>query len=453
MTFRHRLLKLHPAALVLISFFAVILIGAVLLSLPVSLNGNPLPAIDALFTATSAVCVTGLVVVDTGSRFTLFGQITILVLIQIGGLGVMTLSVLLFRMIGRKTFYHQRMAVQDMFLHTPQEDIFKIVRSIILITACIESAGAGLLTIYWSRMLPVHEAAYTAVFHSISAFCNAGFSLFSDSLTAFGGSCLLNITIGTLIVTGGIGFSVLYEFQNWAALRKKQRFRFSVQTRTVLLTTAILITAGAVWLLILERHGILDNRSLIHRVLAAGFQSITCRTAGFNTVDIAALSEATIAIMMVLMFFGASPGSCGGGVKTTTLALLAATTVARMKRMRRVNLFKKSIPEETVHRCTTLILVSVGVIGLVLIMILTEGAITERRAGGDFLSYLFEVVSAFGTVGLSLGITPELSTWGKFWIILTMIIGRVGILTFSYIIIGTNPTNGFERAEENMMIG
>ncbi len=453
MILRRNLLKLHPAALVLISFLTLILIGTLLLSLPVSSKTGPLQVIDALFTSTSAVCVTGLVVVDTGTRFTLFGQIIILVLIQIGGLGVMTLSVLLFRMIGRKTFYHQRMAVQDMFLHTPQDNLFKIVKNIIYMTFCIETAGTVLLTIYWSRSLPVHEAVYTAVFHAISAFCNAGFSLFPDSLSTFGGSYFLNLTICMLIVTGGIGFSVLYEFKNWIKLRKKKRFRFSVQTRTVLLTTAILIIGGTVWLFILERQGALEGIPPAYQFLVALFQSITCRTAGFNTVDISALNEATVAMMLVLMFFGASPGSCGGGVKTTTLALLTATTITRIKRMRRVNLFKKSIPDETVRRATTLIIVSVGIIGMVLFMILSEGAITGRSIRGAFLPYLFEVVSAFGTVGLSIGVTADLSVWGKFWIVITMIIGRVGILTFSYIIIGTNPTNGFERAEENMMIG
>ena len=213
MTLRRKLLKLHPAALILISFLALILIGTLLLSLPVSSKSAPLQVIDALFTSTSAVCVTGLAVVDTGTRFTLFGQIIILVLIQMGGLGVMTLSVLLFRIIGRKTFYHQRMAVQDMFLHTPQDNLFKIVKNIIYMTFCIETAGAVLLAIYWSGTMPVHEAVYTAVFHAISAFCNAGFSLFPDNLSNFGDSYLLNFTICMLFVAGGIGFSVLCGFK------------------------------------------------------------------------------------------------------------------------------------------------------------------------------------------------------------------------------------------------
>lgn len=453
MRYHRWLMKLHPAALILLSFLSAIIVGTLLLKLPVSAATLPLSWVDAFFTSTSAVCVTGLTVVDTGTTFTLFGQGVILFLIQIGGLGVMTLSVLFFRLIGRKIFFHQQMAVQDMFSHTPNKDIFNIVKNILMVTFVIEALGAVLLTIHWQQTFSFPRAIYTAVFHSVSAFCNAGFSLFPDSLIHFSDSLLLNFTIASLIVLGGIGFSVLYELQNWVKLRRKKRFRFSVQTKTVLLTTLILIIAGALWFGVLERQELMAGQPLSHQILTSVFQSITCRTAGFNTVDMSSLSEATIAMMICLMFFGASPGSCGGGVKTTTLALLIAMTWSRIKRMHRVNLFKKSIPEETVARCTTLILVSIGIVCLVLFLILSEDALTGHCVKGDFLTCLFEIVSAFGTVGLSLGVTPELSVWGKFWIILTMIIGRVGILTFSYIIVGTNPTNGFERAEENLMIG
>jgi trk system potassium uptake protein TrkH len=380
----------------------------------------------------------------------------ILILFQIGGLGVMTLSVLLFKLIGRKVFIHQQMAVQKMFLHSPYKDIFRIVKNIIIITFCIEAIGTVLLTLYWHRTLPFGQAFYTGFFHSVSAFCNAGFSLFPNSFTRHADSFLLNITIGGLIIIGGIGFSVLYELQGWIKLRKKKRFRFSLQTRTVLLTTAILIAGGAIGFWILESHDLMPDHSLHYQIMISVFQSVTCRTAGFNTVDMASLNDATIALIIFLMFIGASPGSCGGGVKTTTLALLAAITWSRIRRMRRINIFKKSIPEETVAQGTTLVLISIGAICLILFAILAETALTGHRihtGNGSFLPYLFEVVSAFGTVGLTMGMTPDLSAWGKFWIISTMIVGRVGILTFSYIIIGTTPTNGFEKAEENMMIG
>lgn len=409
-----------------------------------------------MFTATSAVCVTGLVVVDTGSFYTTFGQCVILALIQIGGLGVMTVSVALFRWLGRSVSFRQRMAVQDLFAHTPRADIFGLIRSVVLFTFGAEVVGAAVLTALWSREQPFTEAAYSGIFHSISAFCNAGFSLFADSMVRFSGNIGLNLTICGLIVLGGIGFPVLYDIECWLKCRNGQRRKLSVQTKTVLLTTAILVVAGAGMFAFLERQALAETTSFSHRVLSPTFQSITCRTAGFNTVDIASLQDGTLAIMIFLMFFGASPGSCGGGVKTTTLALMAAFTFSRVRRKRRVNLFKKSIPSETVTRSLSLVLVSIGIIGLVLFFILAGNTNLDSgltHAQRSFLAYLFETVSAFGTVGLSMGVTPELNTWAKCWIILMMIVGRVGVLTFSYIVVSTGQTNGIEYSEENMMIG
>jgi trk system potassium uptake protein TrkH len=224
----------------------------------------------------------------------------------------------------------------------------------------------------------------------------------------------------------------------------------------VLLTTIFLIAGGAMMFALLENRSILATDSLLHRLLISVFQSITCRTAGFNTVDIGYLREATLALMILLMFIGASPGSCGGGVKTTTLAVIGAFTLSRVRRKVRVNMFKKSIPVEAVNRSISLILVSMGVIGLVLFMLLVGESPGPRYGTGQsglFIAYLFETVSAFGTVGLSMGVTPDLSAWGKCWLVLMMIIGRVGLLTFSYIIVGAAATNGIEYSEENIMIG
>jgi len=456
MTIHGRVLKMHPATLVLGSFLLVIWIGALLLKMPFSTNTGHISWIDALFTATSAVCVTGLVVVDTGSFFSVFGQCVILVLIQIGGLGLMTISVVLFQWIGRSISIRHRMAMQDLFSHTPRADIFSMVKSIVGLTAGAELIGGVILTIHWSRELPLLQAVYTAVFHSVSAFCNAGFALFSDSMMRYSDDLLLNATVCGLIVIGGIGFPVLYDLQCWCKFRKRQRCRLSIQTKTVLLTTLLLIVSGASMFAFLEQFPLTEGQSTWHRILTPLFQSITCRTAGFNTVDIAALKSATLAVMIFLMFFGASPGSCGGGVKTTTLALLAAFTVSRLRRRRRVNLFKKSVPHETVNRSVSLVLVSTSIICLVLFMILAGNAVDSHHFNdrqGDFLKFLFETVSAFGTVGLSMGVTPELNMWGKCWIIAMMIIGRVGVLTFSYIIVGTGSVNGIEHSEENLMIG
>jgi trk system potassium uptake protein TrkH len=456
MTIRGRILHLHPATLVLCSFLLVIVTGTFLLQLPMATAAGHMPWHDALFTATSAVCVTGLVVVDTGRFFTRFGQLVILALIQIGGLGLMTISVTLFTWIGRSVSFRQRMIMQDLFAHTPRSDIFDLVKSIVLFTAVAECIGGVILTVFWSSEMPLRQAAYTGFFHAISAFCNAGFALYANSMMPYSGDLLLNGTLCVLIVVGGIGFPVLYDLQCWFKFRKRQRCRLSIQTKTVLLTTAILIAAGAGMFAFLEQFAAGAPSSLGHRILTPLFQSVTCRTAGFNTVDIAALKDATLAMMIGLMFFGASPGSCGGGVKTTTLALLTAFTLSRLRRRRRVDLFKKSVPHETVTRSISLVLVAIGVIGLVLFMILVGNAVDGSHtvhARGAFLPLLFETVSAFGTVGLSMGVTPDLNLWGQCWIIAMMLIGRVGVLTFAYIIVGSGADNGVEHAEENLMIG
>jgi trk system potassium uptake protein TrkH len=456
MTLRTRILKAHPATLVLASFLLAIGIGTLLLKFPFSSKVGYIPWVDALFTATSAVCVTGLVVVDTSGHFAIFGQCVILALIQIGGLGVMTISVALFRWIGRSISFRHRMVMQDLFAHTPREDIFGLLKSIVLFTIGAELTGAVLLTIHWNQEFPLGHAAYTAVFHSISAFCNAGFALFSDSMVRYSDKILLNITICCLIVVGGIGFPVLYDAQSWISRKKEKRVRLSIQTKSVLITTLVLILSGALMFAFLERQTLEEVQTLSHRVLTPLFQSITCRTAGFNTVDIASLKDATLAMMIFLMFVGASPGSCGGGVKTTTLALLVVFTISRVRRKRRVNIFKKSVPGETVTRSVSLILVSMGIISVFLFLILVGDSVSGHEVAGRqraFLAYLFETVSAFWTVGLSMGVTPELNPWGKTLIILMMIIGRVGVLTFAYIIVGTGTTNGVEFSEENLMVG
>jgi len=456
MTWRYRVLKAHPAVMVLAGFLSAIAFGALLLKLPISTNSGSISFVDAWFTATSAVCVTGLVVVDTGSYFSTFGQCVIIVLIQIGGLGVMTISVLLFQWVGRSISFRQRMVMQDLFAHTPREDILSLVKSVVFVTIGTEIVGTILFTFHWSNEFPLPQAIYTAVFHSISAFCNAGFSLFSDSMVRYSDTLLLNITMSSLIIVGGIGFPVLYDLQSGFFRKNRKRKRISIQTKAVSLTTLVLIIAGALVFAFIERQTLWATPSIAHRILVPLFQSITCRTAGFNTVDISTLKEATLAIMIFLMFFGASPGSCGGGVKTTTLALITAFTFTRVLRKRRVNMFKKSIPSETVTRSVSLLLVSIGIICAVLFMLLLGDSTVDHDVPiqkGRFLTYLFETVSAFGTVGLSMGVTPLLNTWDKCWIILMMILGRVGVLTFSYIIVGTGVTNGVEYSEENIMIG
>ncbi len=452
-----RMLKMHPATLVLLSFLLLIVTGALLLRQDISTTAGHISWIDALFTATSAVCVTGLAVVDTGTFFTTFGQWVILGLIQLGGLGVMTISVALFTWLGRSVSIRHRLIMQDLFAHTPRQDIYRLVRSVIVFTLATEAVGAILLTLHWSRELPLPRAIYFGVFHAVSAFCNAGFALLPDSMVRYDGSWLLNLTICSLIVIGGIGFPVLYDLQSRYLDRKARKMRLSVQTKTVLLTTLLLIVGGAVTFGCMESASpILAGKTWSEHCLISLFQSITCRTAGFNTVDIGSLREVTIVMMITLMFIGASPGSCGGGVKTTTLALLFSFTVSRIRHMKRVNMFRKSMPEATVTRSMSLVILSTAIINVVLFMLLLSDSYIDTGGGQvriNTLQYLFETVSAFATVGLSTGITSFLTTWDKCWIVLIMIIGRVGVLTFSYIIVGNDPDHGKEYSQENMMIG
>jgi trk system potassium uptake protein TrkH len=449
---RNRLNRAHPTNLLLISYLAAIVSGTIALMLPGATASGAIGWLDALFTATSAVCVTGLIVVDTGAYFSRFGQGVILLLIQIGGLGIMTISVALFQIIGKKVDFQQRMAMQEVFSHSPREDIYYLIRAVLLFTFAIEAVGAVVLFFYWRPAYPFGEALYKAVFHSVSAFCNAGFSQFGDSLMAGRDSVVLNATVGVLIVLGGIGFPVVYEIYHRAVLR--QSGKMSIQTKTVIATSIVLLVGGMGVILVSERS-LLSTLGWGEGVLAAFFQSVTCRTAGFNTLDIASLNTATLLFMMFLMLVGASPGSCGGGMKTTTFAVLAAFSWSRLMRYKCVNLFNKTVPEETVSKSISVLVFSLAAILVAVFLILFFDPDHGVRVQGNrqFLSFLFETVSAFGTVGLSMGVTPALTQPGKWVIIALMIIGRVGVPAFTYIIAGGSSTRGVQYAEENMMIG
>jgi len=301
--FQSRVRRAHPTNLLLMSYLAAIAVGAIVLMLPVATVSGDIGLIDALFTATSAVCVTGLIVVDTGAYFSAFGQGVILFLIQIGGLGIMTISVTLFQVIGKKVVFQQRMAMQEVFAHTPREDIYYLIRSVVFFTFVIEAVGIVVLFFYWRSTYPFGEALYKAIFHSVSAFCNAGFSLFSNSLMDARSSVVLNATVCGLIILGGVGFPVVYELYRRTVLREKGKM--SVQTKSVIAVTIILILAGILVILVSERM-LASSMGLGRGLLTAVFQSVTCRTAGFNTLDIASLNTATLLFMMFLMLVGAS---------------------------------------------------------------------------------------------------------------------------------------------------
>lgn len=440
--------------MVILSYLSAALIGMFLLSLPQASSGDPLHPLDALFTATSAICVTGLIVVDTGSQFTLFGKTVILILIQMGGLGVMTFSVFLFLFLGRKIGTRERWIINDTFTAAPTGDIAKLIRMIFIFTFVLEGAGAVVLFIVFMRRggMMVGEALFSGIFHSVSAFCNAGFSFFSNSFIAYRENVALNVAVMILIVMGGIGFPVIYEIaERLKKKRKRKRKMMSLHSRMVLSSTAVLIISGAVILFLFEGGAAFSQLSMKGRVLTSFFQSITARTAGFNTIDISSLKPAALMILIMLMFVGASPGSCGGGIKTTALAVFAGIVRSRIRGLRHDSFGKRTIPDEIVSRVFSIFILAIVTVSIGLLLLL----LTQKPGNTQFfyLAYLFEAVSAFATVGLSVGVTSALTWAGKLVIIALMLMGRVGLLTIAYVLTRKKRKITYKYAEEKVMIG
>ncbi len=444
--------RLTPPRIFILSFALLILIGAILLWLPFAAGRGHLSFVDALFSSASAVCVTGLAVIDIGKDLSFAGQIVTLVLFQIGGLGIITFSVVLFGLMGRGISFKGREIVQSTFLHTPRRDFIVIVKGVLLLTFISEAVGTILLFIRFAQDFPPATAFFHALYNAVSAFNNCGYSLFSDSLMAYRGDWIVNLTVMGLIVLGGIGFIVQQEV---IARFRGSRKRLSLHTKIVLLTTGVLILAGAVLFYLFEADHILKGVSGPTQFLDSLFQSITPRTAGFNTVDIGRLTNPTILVMIILMFIGASPGSTGGGIKTTSFTLLLLMIWNRMKGRYHVNVFNRRIPREILGRTIAIIFASafsVVLITSVLLLFSGGGTVPPEQSRHFFVEYLFETVSAFGTVGLSMGITPKLNDIQKLAIVLMMFAGRVGplALAFSWYTAGKKE---IKYAEESVMVG
>ncbi|MDC7126013.1 MAG: TrkH family potassium uptake protein [Spirochaetales bacterium] len=450
-------IKTNPAFLLILSFTGAILTGTILLKLPFSVQNGHISFIDSLFTSASAVCVTGLIVVDTGQCFTLFGQIVILILIQVGGIGIMTISVFLFNSLKRSMGITQRQAIQSLYSSAPRKDIQSIIYSIFAFTLIAELSGTALLYIFFKSVGTVKRPLFSAIFHSVSAFCNAGFSLFSDNFISFNNNPGICIVIMLLIIAGGIGFPVVYELVLKLVNKiKGKRSNLSLQTKTVLTTTSGLIISGAVLFFIISFNTALSGQSLTSKIINSLFQSVTCRTAGFNTLEMSKISEEGLFLLIILMFIGASPGSCGGGIKTTTISIVLSHFRSRLKNKTQTSLFKRGIPEEVVNKAFILVVMYILIIAVFsfFILFLEESCLrSEAISDSPLLSVLFEVVSALGTVGLSVGITPLLSPFCKFLIIVLMFSGRVGPLTMVYLIIGNKTQIQRNYAEENIMVG
>ena len=448
---------LTPVRVIVIGFALIIFVGAFLLSLPIAHNDMQwFPFMDALFTSTSAVCVTGLIVVDTATQFNLFGQMVILFLIQIGGLGVMTATTLLFLMMRKRITLKNRLMLQEALSEDRLQGIVKSIKLILILTFSIELVGALVLM---CSFIPAFGGigVWISIFISISAFCNAGFDVLGKvcgdqfgSLTTFAENAFVCLPIMALIVIGGIGFMVLIDIGD-RAFRKKRKL--TPHTKMVLIITAVLIIFGWAAFMATEWNGVLKDKSVGGKILTALFQSVTPRTAGFETVYQAALTPVSYMLTLILMFIGASPSSTGGGVKTTTLAVLMLTGIRTLQGERDVNLGKTKINPNVIKRAITIIMLAILIIMINTILILIFEQNNHNQMA-NVENILFEVTSAFSTVGLTMGITPKLSVASKLLLCLTMFIGRVGTLTIGFSIAMRKKINDkIEYTDAKILIG
>ncbi|SIO30051.1 TrkH family potassium uptake protein [Halodesulfovibrio marinisediminis] len=410
---------LLPFVLPVAAFSTAITVGTVLLY-NFSSTGT-MSWIDALFTATSAVCVTGLTVLDPASSLTHGGQLTLLTLIQLGGLGIMTYSSLALFLLRRRVTLTDRLAVGQALLHNSSFDLGRFLLRLAGMTFIIEIVGASLLFYFGNGQFTV----FSAFFHSISAFCNAGFSLFPDSLMGMATNLGVNVTIMMLIILGGLGFAVLDELTLWFRNGRNQKFSFV--TKIILSTTTALIIIGTV-VLFISRISSPNTDSLTTNLITSLFQSVTARTAGFNTVNMAEMTNLYLLFMIFLMIIGGAPGSCAGGIKVTTFRALGAFMMAQVRGREQVVIGNKALDSKTINKVVTLVFVATLIIGFATVALnLTEGGnYSHTQLRGQFLEIFFEVVSAFGTVGLSLGLTAKLTTAGKCIVIALMFVGRIG---------------------------
>lgn len=450
--------RLPPPALLALTLLLTICSGAVLLRSSFAQIHPTLGWLDAFFTAASAACVTGLVVVDTGSHFTFFGQMIILLLIQLGGLGVMTIGTLVLLALGQRPTAVVRHLLSGLASHRPTIRTRDILGTIVLTTFTVELIGASILFLVFVETHDVAHAAWLAIFHSVSAFCNAGFSLWPDSLTRYAADPIINVTIISLTIIGGLGFIVLVEIRLWTVSRLRNVGAYehlSLHSRVVLAATVVAFMGGALLLLALELGNGLANRPWTERLLIAAFQSASARTAGFNTVDIGALTNPSLLVLIGLMFIGAGSGSMAGGIKLTSAAVMLALLAQRVRGNREVRLFHRAIGDLTIQRAVVLaVLASLLIGGTVCVIEVTRSSGPPTLAGrGEFLAVIFETVSAFGTVGLSMGLTTTLGAVAKLLLIGLMFIGRLGPLLLMDFFEHLPPAPPVRYAKEELMVG
>lgn len=438
--------KLSPSRKLILGFLLAILVGTFLLMMPFSLKeGEKLSFLSSLFTIVSAVCVTGLTVVDVSKVFSPVGTTIIIFFIQLGGLGVMTFSSIIFLATGKKMTFYERELLKEERNADSSGEIADFIKKLLFIVFIIESIGAVILTTQFIGQMSFWKAIYYGIFHSISAFCNAGFALYSNNLEGFKSNIVINLTIGYLITLGGIGFAVITSF---ITVVRNGVDRFNLTSKMAILISIILTFGGMVLFFILEysNPNTIGDLNIFQKILASYFQSVTLRTAGFNTVPLGDLRSSTIFISCILMFIGASPGSTGGGIKTTTFGVIMFYVIGVAKKKENIEVFNRRIDWEILNRALAILVIAITYVAFIITCILVIDNFSMEQV-------VFEVISAFGTVGLTLGITPNLSVISKLLIIITMFVGRLGPLTFA-LAIGESKKKAISKyPKENILVG
>lgn len=438
--------KISPYALILLSFLLLIIIGGIILFLPISHEyGKNISFFEAIFTATSAVTVTGLVINDVSTVFSTFGKTIILILIQLGGLGILTFSSLIILLLYNKIGYNTKKVVKEDLNFDDNFDLYKYLKRIVVVVFSIEILGAVILFFSFIRKFSLGKAIFYSIFHSISAFCNAGFTLFSNNLEDFTYSPIINFTIMLLIILGGLGFAAIIEIYEYLKGNIK---KLSINTKLVLIVTLFLLVIPTVIFFIIEfNNEIFVGNGFFQKILVSFFNSVTTRTAGFNTIGLTSLKSTSIIIMIILMFIGTSPGSTGGGLKTTTIGVIILGVYSSIKNEEDIVFDRRRISYQSFRKAIAIFFIEIVYICVCIVLM------SLFDSDKSVMKLLFELVSALGTVGLSLNLTESLSIYSKIILIITMFLGRVGTLTALYVFSKKNKIGKYRYSEESILIG
>lgn len=459
--------SIKPTQILVMGFILIILVGTFLLNLPIATQaGQRVGVLNAFFTSTSAVCVTGLVVLPTAATWSLFGKTVIIILIQIGGLGFMTLTTAFFIMMGRRITLKERLVIQEALNQYNLSGMVRLVQSVVIGTFLVEFTGAVFLFFkFIHTAASPAEAMFSAMFHSISAFCNAGFDITGASLVPYVDDMLVNLVIMALIILGGLGFTVWINIVRGMRTKMERQYSYgtfirklSLHTKLVLFITTALILVGWVFFYIVEAKNpsTFGEMNTYQKLIASLFQSVTTRTAGFNSVDLAQMNNASKFGTILLMFIGGSPAGTAGGVKTVTVGVILLTIISTVRGRERTEIFDRTIPESIIRKAIAVVTISIGIVMVVTMLLsLSEQGVMIGDREASFMDVFFESMSAFATVGLSLGLTPELTSFGKIIISITMFIGRLGPITMAlaFTMKGRHANNNIKKPEEKVMVG